>query len=112
MDNRPSEFTQASESEMYRRWSAFNLIVGISATIALIAGSVGWLYFAGESGSPQPDNWAQISRILGFIERSLLPLLAICIVAPFAWRASTRGKAWSIYPVPILLAIMLLILLL
>jgi hypothetical protein len=103
------EFTEAQESEArkYRNWSAFTLIVGVAAPVALVAGLAAWLSIAGEAGSPQPENWPQLSRTLGAIERSLLPLLAISIAAPFAWRASTQGKRWGIYPVPILLMVTL-----
>lgn len=94
-------------AEKYRAWSAFNLITGVSAPVALIAAVIAWAYLAGQSGSPQPDDWPRLSRILDFVERSLLPLLILCIVAPVAWRASMRGKAWGIYPVPILLALSL-----
>jgi len=87
-----------SEARKYRYWSAFTLVVGVAAPVALIAGLVAWLSIAGEAGSPQPENWPQLSRTLDAIERSLLPLLAISIAAPFAWRASIQGKRWGIFP--------------
>lgn len=108
------EFTEAreSEAEKYRYWSAFTLVVGVAAPVALVAGLVAWLSIAGEAGSPRPENWPQLSRALDAIERSLLPLLVISIAAPFAWRASTQGKRWGIYLVPVLLIVTLAVLVL
>lgn len=104
-----SSEVRVPELEKYRYWSALNLAIGVIAPVALIAGLVTWLHIAGEAGSPQLENWSQLSQILRWIERSLLPLLVISIVAPFAWRASTQGRAWGIYPVPMLLVITLVL---
>jgi len=49
-----------------------------------------WFYFAGQAGSPQPDNWNAMRAVLDVIEAGLLPALAMCVLGPLAVFAAKK----------------------
>ena len=63
-----------------------------------------WLMIAGESGSPMPDNWPTLQRILHILEVSALASFALLVLAPAAYSAASTGARWAApYPVLIVL---------
>lgn len=54
-----------------------------------------WFLIAGEAGSPQPDNWQTMERILEIVETGMLPCLLLLILTPFACSAARKGRRWA-----------------
>ena len=61
---------------------------------------VAWGAIAGQSGSPVPDNWPILARMLDVIEVSMQASLLLVVLAPLAAWAAVRGSRWYVaYPV-------------
>jgi hypothetical protein len=82
---------------------------GFMAALALhfacfLALFVAWGAIAGQSGSPVPDNWPLLERMLDIIGASALDTLFLLAVAPLAAWAALRGSRWQlVYPALLLL---------
>lgn len=97
-------------SECHRPALAGNRMFGrFQAALALhfacfLALFVAWFAIAGQSGSPVPDNWPVLSRMLDFIGVSALATVVLLAVAPLAAWAAFRGSRWhAVYPALLLL---------
>jgi hypothetical protein len=65
---------------------------------------IAWAAIAGEAGSPMPDNWPTLERILDILEVSALASFALLVLAPVAHSGASRGARWAAaYPVLIVL---------
>jgi hypothetical protein len=65
---------------------------------------IAWGVIAGQAGSPRPDNWPTLERILGIIEVSALASIVLLGLAPGAHSFVSRGARWAAaFPVLIVL---------
>ena len=65
---------------------------------------IAWAAIAGQSGSPMPDNWPTLARILDILGVSALVSLVLVGLAPLAGFGASRGARWAAaYPVLIAL---------
>jgi len=65
---------------------------------------VGWFAIAGQSGSPVPDNWPMLERMLDILGVSAWVALLLLAVAPLAAWAAVKGSRWQlVYPALLLL---------
>jgi hypothetical protein len=65
---------------------------------------VAWGAIAGQSGSPVPDNWPVLARILDILGVSALVSFLLLGLMPVAYSAASKGKRWAAaYPILLLL---------
>jgi hypothetical protein len=65
---------------------------------------VAWGAIAGQSGSPVPDNWPVLARILDILGVSALVSFLLLGLMPVAYSETSKGKRWAAaYPVLLLL---------
>jgi hypothetical protein len=82
-------------------WFQAALALHFACFLALF---VAWGAIAGQSGSPVPDNWPVLERMLDIIGDSALATLLLLVLAPLAGWAAARGRRWAaVYPVLLLL---------
>lgn len=63
-----------------------------------------WGIVAGQAGSPRPDNWPTLERILDILGVSALASFVFLVLAPTAHAGASRGARWAeAYPVLIVL---------
>lgn len=63
-----------------------------------------WGIIAGQAGSPRPDNWPTLERILDILGVSALASFVFLVLAPIAHAGASRGARWAeAYPVLIVL---------
>lgn len=65
---------------------------------------VAWAAIAGQSGSPVPDNWPVLERILDILGVSARVSMFLFVLVPVAWYAALKGSRWNAaYPILLLL---------
>lgn len=82
-----------------RRFGKF--LAALALHFAMFLGLfVAWGAIAGQSGSPVPDNWPVLARMLDVIEVSMQATLFLVLLAPLAgWAAARRSRWYAVYPV-------------
>jgi hypothetical protein len=79
-------------------------VSGILAIAWLLAQVIVSIYLAGQAGSPRPDNWDAMERILDVITVGVLPTLLLVVLTPMAWFGARDGARWAAFH-PILLTL-------
>lgn len=88
-----------------RRFPLLAAVSGALAMIWLLALCAVWMDIAGQAGSPRPDDWDRLERILDVVQSGLLPALILAGLTPVAWFAE-RWSRWLACFHPTLLAIL------
>jgi hypothetical protein len=80
-------------------------VSGLLAIAWLLAQVLAWGYLAGQAGSPRPDNWDAMERILDVIEAGVLPTLLLVVLTPMAWFGARNGARWAAFHLALLILI-------
>lgn len=101
MNNQHSEPKPPASIARWRLHSRAIVLASGVLTAFWLAGSViVWFVIAGDAGSPEPDNWQTMLRILDIVETGMFACLVMLILTPFACIAARQGKRWpGILPV-------------
>jgi hypothetical protein len=78
---------------------------GILAFAFLIAQIAVWSHFAGQAGSPRPDDWDAMERVIGVVESAMLPSMALLALNLLTWGAARKGLSWVwLHPLAVVVA--------
>jgi hypothetical protein len=79
----------------------WTIVLHFACFVALF---VAWFAIAGQSGSPVPDNWPVLARILDILGTAGLATTLALAATPVAAYAAFRNSSWTVaYPVLLLL---------
>lgn len=101
----PTDVQHPIEPRMRLASSAVVVASGVFAAVWFAGLILAWAFIAGQAGSPQPDNWNVLERVLDIVGSGIPAFLALLVLAPLAAIAARDGRRWAgIYPVLVLAA--------
>lgn len=103
----PTDREQPDRSEPRMRLSSPAVVFtsGVFAAVWLGALVLAWAFIAGQAGSPRPDNWATLKRVLDIVGAGIPAFLMLLALAPPVAIVARDGKRWAgIYPLLVMAA--------